>query len=217
MRVTLLLFIFSIALGMSATVDAQEATGSISGRFVVKGQLSFGGELGMAIVPTDTRQPIPTDVLRDSSYSIDEDGRFAAFNLADDYYYLIPMAFYVATGIQIPGTPLPADIRIPGPPPLLEYSPPLPATVALQVSYDVFVSPLPALLVTITNGQAVSGIEILATVPVQRLPTTGISRAGESNSNIVPVIASILGAAGMLAMARSVAIALRARRPQAGA
>lgn len=198
MRIAILLLVLPAALPLLATAQGQEPTGSISGRIVFEGQppAVFPRIL---VIPADAPQPFPFDPSAEKFVSTDEQGYFAIFGLADGDYFLITSFLY-------------------------DFVTPSPETVDVLAGSVVFSSP--ALRVTIANGQAVTGIEIVirrrtpllrppdALSPSSGLPETG---AGDNRSeNTVWNVGLAVTALAGLALAGGAGLWLweaRGRRP----
>jgi hypothetical protein len=163
MRATIVILAAAL-LGVAAltTAHAQEPTatpehtGSISGRIVFEGfQPDFGASGTLAYVlillPGDLAQPI--DAISNFSLSVaDAEGNFSFTGLVDGDYFISP-----------------AEGR------LLETSTPAPESVSI-INWDVQ-STLLAVRVTVANGAAVTGIEIIIRLPepVPSGPDVGVT------------------------------------------
>jgi hypothetical protein len=179
--------------------------GSISGRVIVEGPPGVGPR-DIIVMPTDTPQPIPYAEFRLHTYHTDDAGYFSVTGLADDEYFLI-------IGTRGGG-----------------YTTNLTESVSLTgTGIDPEPFSLPALRVTITNGEAVTGIVITFVYPtpgpiiddfgtpgplspVAGLPATGTAGGGGND----PATYISVAVAGLALLALIGGVAWRMRGASAG-
>ena len=127
---------------------AEPATGSISGRVVCARPCLQGILLSVSAIPVDTPQPFEEAFQRDHRDFLDREDDFSLSGLADGDYFVFVL------------------------PPPYEPLAPLPETVRVLDPNGGVVT-LPALRITVANGQAVTGIEIAIVRPPGSATGTG--------------------------------------------
>jgi hypothetical protein len=143
-------------------------SGGISGRISITG-LPPGGTLYIRWIPADATQPIYWDLYSGNSVAIRADGTFSITNLPDgDYFLVLP-------GTPVTITPLSAAAEATR----LE-------TVEIRIVADIpelrdgTVIQVPVVRVSVTDGRAVTGIDLLLSYATpQRVPGfAGLPSAG---------------------------------------
>ncbi len=176
-----------------------QPTGSISGRIVVRDDA--GGRLPaqILVMPATLPQPVPYGEWRLYLMSTDGEGNFSATGLVDgDYFIVIGPRDLSAT----------ASLR---------------DRVTLEDPQRGDTFTLPALRVTVANGESVTGIEIVLVFPTPSLviddfgeaPAAGLPRTGvggDTSGSVGAYLGAGVAAAAVLVLASGVAWRVRGGR-----
>ena len=143
-----------LALAFYGSANSQTPTGSISGRVVVEGAPNIVQSFQLLVVPVGLPQPVRTPKAFQYVVSTDTDGTFTAYELADGQYLVA--LFPGREGLEFV-TPMPEALQL-DLSRLRSLSPPEGQDQATLLS-------LPARRVRVSNGEAVTGVEIVIRLP----------------------------------------------------
>ncbi len=174
-------------------------TGSISGRIVVQGQPERTQGFSLLVVPTSAPQPLDNFGIFKFTVSTDASGNFTAYELRNGEYLIVP---------QVQGASILTS---------------LPDSVTYQNPETDEISSMPAFRVTVANGEAVTGIEIVVVFPTPQpiiddfgeapaagLPRTGVG--GDTSGSVGAYLGAGVAAAAVLVLASGVAWRVRGGR-----